>query len=51
MSDVFDGVGDVFIPEPELNMSDPPVHSRTKAVARRFFLPTQVDAMADRITE
>jgi cytochrome P450 len=48
---LFDGMGDVFVPEPVLNFSDPPVHGRTKAIALRAFNPRRVNALEGQITQ
>jgi cytochrome P450 len=41
----FKGRSAVFVPEPVLNHSDPPVHGRTKPIGVRAFGPGQVKAL------
>lgn len=48
---LFDGIGEVFVPEPVLNFSDPPIHGRTKALALRAFSPRRVNGLERQITE
>src|SRR3546814_13446326 len=48
---LFDGIGEVFVPEPVLNFSDPPIHGRTKALALRAFSPRRVNGLARQISE
>jgi cytochrome P450 len=50
ISHLFDGQGDVFIPSPVLNLSDPPIHSMTKPIAVRAFGPGKVNALEGSIT-
>jgi cytochrome P450 len=45
----FDGAENIFVPEPVLNHSDPPVHSRTKPIGVRAFGPGPVNALGDYI--
>jgi len=45
------GLGESFIPTPVFNLSDPPVHSRTKPVAMRYFGPKKVKSLQDEITK
>jgi cytochrome P450 len=51
-SHLFDGQGsgEVFIPAPVLNISDPPEHSLTKPIALRAFGPDRVNALDQSIT-
>jgi len=50
VSHLFDGQGGVFIPAPVLNLSDPPVHSRTKPMTVRAFGPNRVNTLDASIT-
>lgn len=45
------GMGATFIPSPVLNLSDPPVHSRTKPMALRAFSRERVKLLEDAIRE
>lgn len=43
------GVGSPFIPSPVLNLSDPPLHSRTKPLAVRAFGPKRIKVLEPKI--
>jgi cytochrome P450 len=43
------GVGSPFIPSPVLNLSDPPVHTRTKPIAVRAFGPGRIKVIEPKI--
>lgn len=51
LTPLFDGMGPgcPFVPEPVLNFSDPPIHSRSKPIAIRAFGPARVRALEAKI--